>query len=90
MSDTSTRQAAAILRQYLQGDVSYQVAQARVRRRGYSLDDPALAAELRRQDEAERAEAEAAAARGGQQDAKVNAYIRKEHERTKGIIMEGF
>jgi DNA-binding winged helix-turn-helix (wHTH) protein len=90
MSDTSTRQAAAILRQYLQGDVSYQVAQARVRRRGYSLDDPALAAALRRQDEAERAEAEPAAARRGQQNATVNAYIRKEHERTKGITIDRF
>ena len=90
MSDaTSMRQAAAVLRQYLVGNVSYQVAHARVRQRGYSLDDPALAAELRRQDEAERAEAEAAKAMRRQQDAKLNAYIRKEYERTKGITIDG-
>ena len=65
------RQAAQVLRQYLAGNVSYTVAQARVRQRGYGLDDPALAAELRRQDQAERAEAEAADARSRRQDAKV-------------------
>ena len=90
MSDSSTRQAAAILRQYLQGDVSYQVAQARVRRRGYSLDHPALAAELRRQDEAERAEAEAAAARRGRQGAKVNRYLREQYQQTRGIDIDAF
>ena len=90
MSDASIRQAAVVLRQYLAGGVSYQVAQDRVRRRGYRLDDPALAAELRRQNDAEQADAAAAEAKRRQQDAKVNAYIRKEHERTKGITIDGF
>jgi hypothetical protein len=56
---------------------------------GYRLNDPALTAELRRQDEAERAEAEAAKAGRRRQDAKVNAYLRKEYERTKGITIDG-
>jgi hypothetical protein len=33
---------------------------------------------------------EAADARRRRQDAKVNAYLRKEHERTKGITIDGF
>ena len=91
MSDpASRRQAAAVLRQYLAGHVSYVTAQVRVRQRGYSLDDPALAAELRRQDAQQWAETEAAEARSRSQDAKVNAFIRKEYERTKGITIDGF
>jgi hypothetical protein len=91
MTDTtSIRQAAQVLRQYLAGHVSYQVAQARVRQRGYALDDPALAAELRRQDDAERAEAEAAEAKRRRQGAKVNRYLREQYEQTKGITIDGF
>jgi hypothetical protein len=90
MSDAAIWQVAAILRQYLNGHVSHTTAQARVRRLGRDLTDPALAAELRRQDDAERAEGEAAAVRCRQQDVTVNAYIRKEHERTKGITIDGF
>jgi hypothetical protein len=90
VSDPNTVQAAAILRQYLDGQVSYDTAQARVRRYGRDLKDPDLAAELARQDQAEQATAEAADARRRQQDAKVNAYIRREVERTRGITIDGF
>jgi hypothetical protein len=91
MSDpTSMRQAAAVLRQYLAGHVSYVTAQARVRQRGYSLDDPTLAAELRRQDDAERAEAEAAEARSRRQDAKVNRYLREQYRQTRGMDIDAF
>jgi autotransporter translocation and assembly factor TamB len=90
MSDATLRKAAKIQRQFQQGQVSHQTAQQRLRWTGYRLNDPALTAELARQDQAERAEAEAAARRHRQQDAKVNAYIHKEHERTKGMIIDGF
>jgi hypothetical protein len=89
MSGGSIRQAAQVLRQYLAGNVSYTVARDRVRGHGYNLDDPALAAELQRQDAEQQAEAEAAEARRRRQGEQVNAYIRREHERTKGIIIEG-
>jgi hypothetical protein len=90
MSGGNIRQASQVLRQYLAGNVRYTVAQDRVGRHGFRLDDPALAAELRRQDEAERAEAEAAEGRRRQQDAEVNAYIHREYERSKGITIDGF
>jgi hypothetical protein len=85
MNDPTIRRAAAILRQCLTGGVSHQVAQARVRRFGYSLDDPALAAELARQDQEKRAKQEAAEGRRRRQDQKVNAYIRSEYERVRGL-----
>jgi hypothetical protein len=90
MTDTKIRQAAGVLRQYLAGIISYRVAQERVRQRGFSLDDPALATELDRQDQAERAEAEAAEVRSRQQDAKVNRYLREQYQQSKGITIDGF
>jgi SPX domain protein involved in polyphosphate accumulation len=90
MTDATLHKAAEIQRQFLQGQVSHQTAQARLRWTGYRLNDAALLAELQRQDEAQRAAVDAAEARRRQQDAKVNAYIRKEHGRTKGIIIDGF
>jgi SPX domain protein involved in polyphosphate accumulation len=70
--------------------VSHQTAQVRLRWTGYRLNDAALLGELQRQDAEQRAEAKAAEARRRQQDAKVNAYIRTENERTKGITIDGF
>jgi hypothetical protein len=87
MSGGNIRQAAQVLRQYLAGHVSYTVAQQRVTGHGFRLDDPALAAELQRQDAEQQAEAEAAEARRRRQGEQVNAYIRREHERTRGITI---
>jgi SPX domain protein involved in polyphosphate accumulation len=88
MSDANLRKAADIQRQFLQGQVAHQTAQQRLRWTGYRLNDPALTAELQRQDAEQRDAAEAAEARNRQQDAKVNAYIRREHERTKGVTID--
>jgi hypothetical protein len=88
MSDATLRKAADIQRQFLQGQVAHQTAQQRLRWTGYRLNDPALTAELQRQDAEQRDAAEAAEARNRQQDAKVNAYIRREHERTKGVTID--
>jgi hypothetical protein len=84
------RKAAEIQRMFLDGQVSHQTAQQRLTWTGYRLNDPALAAELRRQDETERAEAEAADARSRRQDAKVNRYLREQYEASKGITIDGF
>jgi SPX domain protein involved in polyphosphate accumulation len=83
MTDATLHKAAEIQRQFLQGQVTHQTAQARLRWTGYRMNDAVLLAELQRQDQTERAAAEDAEARRRQQDAKVNAYLRKEHERTK-------
>jgi hypothetical protein len=88
MTDANIRQAAAILRQYLAGHVSYATAQARVRRLGRDLKDLDLAAELRRQDEQERADAEAAEARRRRQDTRVNRYLREQYQRVRGIDVD--
>jgi SPX domain protein involved in polyphosphate accumulation len=88
MSDANLRKAADIQRQFLQGQVAHATAQQRLRWTGYRLNDPALTAELQRQDAEQRDAAEAAEARNRQQDAKVNAYIRREHERTKGVTID--
>jgi hypothetical protein len=90
MSDANLRKAADIQRQFLQGQMAYATAQQRLTWTGYRLNDPALTAELQRQDAEQRDAAEAAEARSRQQDAKVNAYIRREHERTKGMTIDGF
>jgi hypothetical protein len=90
MSDSSIQQAAEVLRQYLTGRVSHTTAQARVRRLGHDLKDLGVTDELRRREDAERAEAEAAAAARRRHDQQVITYIRKEHERTKGITIDGF
>jgi hypothetical protein len=82
------RKAAEIQRMFLDGQVSHATAQQRLTWTGYRLNDPALTAELRRQDEAERAAAEAAAAKRRRQDERVNAYIRREHERVKGVTID--
>jgi hypothetical protein len=87
MTDATLKQAIDIWRAYMAGQVSYEVAQSRLRFTGYRLDDPVLAAEVARQDQAQQAAADAAEARRRQQDTKVNAYIRREHERTKGITV---
>jgi hypothetical protein len=84
------RKAAEIQRLFLQGQVSHATAQQRLRWTGYRLNDPALTAELARQEQAQRAAAEAAEAKRRRQDERVNAYIRRERERSKGVTLDGF
>jgi hypothetical protein len=87
--DHNTRQAAAVLRQYMGGQLPYQTAQARVRRYGFDLQDPELAAEITRQDQEAQAERHAAEARQRERAAIVNAYMRREYDRVKGITLDG-
>jgi hypothetical protein len=81
------RKAAEIQRAFLDGQVSHRTAQQRLTWTGFQLNDPALLAELRRQDDAGRVAAEAAEARRRRQGEQVNAYVRREHERAKGITI---
>jgi hypothetical protein len=90
MTDAALRQAAEIQRQFLQGQVSHETAQQRLRWRGYRLNDPALTAELQRQDAEQRAAGEAGEARRREQDAKVNRYLRKQYHQTRGIDIDAF
>jgi hypothetical protein len=90
MTDATLKRAADIQQMFLEGRVSHATAQQRLRWSPYRLNDAALLAELQRRGQAEQAAAEAAEARTRRQDAKVNDYIRREHERTRGIDINGF
>jgi hypothetical protein len=89
MTDATLRKAAEIQQQFMAGTLSHGTAQQRLRWTPYRLNDQALLGELARQDAEQRAAAEAAEARSRREDAKVNAYLRAEHERTKGITIDG-
>jgi hypothetical protein len=84
------RRAAAVQRAFLDGQVSHRTAQQRLTWTGYQLNDPALTAELQRQDAEQQAAAEAAEAKRRQQDTTVNAYLRRERERSRGITIDGW
>ena len=84
------RKAAEVQRMFLAGQVSHQTAQQRLRWTGYQLNDPALTAELQRQDAEQQAAAEAAEAKRRQQGTTVNAYLRQERERSRGITINGW
>jgi hypothetical protein len=90
MSDATLRKAAEVQRMFLEGAVSYQTAQARLRWTGHRLNDPALTAELQRQDAEQQAAAEAADARRRRQDERVNRYLRERYKQTKGIDLDAF
>jgi hypothetical protein len=84
------RKAAEIQRMFLEGQMSHQTAQQRLTWTGYRLNDAALLAELRHQDEAERTSAEAAEAKRRRQDQRVNQYLREQYQQSKGIDITTF
>ena len=84
------RKAASIQKAFLDGALSHRTAQQRLTWTGYTLNDPALLAELHRQDAEQQAQAEAAEAKRRRQDQRVNDYLRRERERSRGIAINGW
>jgi hypothetical protein len=89
MTDATLRQAAEVQKMFMDGAVSHAVAQQRLRFSGYRLNDRALLDELARQEQAVRAEAEAAEARRRRQDQRVSRYLHEQYEQVRGIDING-